>query len=405
MSGTSSSTEKMADKNDEDGFDDSRFSKATSNRTIQCWSKVEEFSSDFYFIALADTQLGMTQGAIDSTFLPLVGWTGEKTVEAVYEAEKEMSRLAVKYINNLQPLPAFVVVCGDLINSMPDKAKEQAAEVRDFKNIFSTLDPRIRPICLCGNHDVGDRPSPSTIELYRQRFSDDYFYFWYQGVKFFVLNTQLYKFDENAKDLAEEQDRWLDKELLELKGLNASKDNGVANSEVNVHDYRCCVLTHIPPFITEQNEGDGYFPLGKEVRLNLLKRFSKHNCTHWFSGHFHRNIENTYTDEDTGSCIECVTTAALGGNIISDEDGDPKELSGMKELRLDKDLSGMRFVFVRKRVMKHCYISLNTMASKYNCKEKNVCKKIDVAKLEREKFGLNVDDQDSSVRKIKKPKL
>ena len=42
-----------------------------------------------------------------------------------------------------------------------------------------------------------------------------------------------------------------------------------------------------------------------------------------FPGHFHRNIENICTDEDTGSCIECVTTAALGGNIISDEDGDP----------------------------------------------------------------------------------
>lgn len=404
MSGTTDA-ETTDNTSDGDGFDDSRFSKATSNRTIPCWSKVEEFSADFYFIALADTQLGMSQGAIDSTFLPLVGWTGQKTIEAVYEAEKEMSRLAVEYINNLQPLPAFVVVCGDLINAMPNKAKEQAAEVRDFKNIFCKLDPRIRPICLCGNHDIGDRPSPLTIDVYRQRFSDDYFYFWYQGVKFLVLNSQLYKFDENAKDLAEAQDRWLDKELLELKQLNGSKDKGVVESGDNVDDYRCCVLSHIPPFITEQNEGDGYFPLDKEIRLNLLNRLSKHHCTHWFSGHFHRNLENLYTDTDTGRSIECVTTAALGGNIISDEDGDPKDLNGMKELRLDKDLSGMRFVFVQKQQMKHCYISLNTMASKYSCKGKNVCKRIDVSKLERENFGLKDEDQESLVRNDKKLKL
>ena len=45
------------------------------------------------------------------------------------------------------------------------------------------------------------------------------------------------------------------------------------------------------------------------------------------------------------------------------------------KVRLDKDLSGMRFVFVRKRAMKHCYISLNTMASKYNRKRKMLAKR------------------------------
>ena len=72
---------------------------ATTNRTVKAWCKPTSFTKPFYFISLADTQLGMVQGALGSTFLPLVGWKGGNSTAAIYDAEKEMSKLTVKYIN------------------------------------------------------------------------------------------------------------------------------------------------------------------------------------------------------------------------------------------------------------------------------------------------------------------
>ena len=422
----------------ESGVSSGVWRSATTNRTVKAWCKPTSFTKPFYFISLADTQLGMVQGALGSTFLPLVGWKGGNSTAAIYDAEKEMSKLTVKYINKLNPLPVFVIVCGDLVHSMPSNLQAQNLEVQDFKSIFSKLNQNIKLMCLCGNHDVGDKPTPMTIDLYKRRFSDDYYSFWYEGVKFMVLNSQLYKFDENAKQLSMEQEKWFDEQLIEMKNQLSSnnmkkkkKQNGnrVDNNSNETNDKttattttttttnsketistsilsssppplittttttpRCCVFTHIPPFIENQNEGNGYFPLDKSVRLKLLKRLSNHNCTHWFSGHYHRNVEGTYINEETGQSIECVTSGAVGGNIINDTNGDPKELNGMKELRLDKNLSGMRFVFVKHNCMNHCYLTLNDLETKYHLNDDDgggdEGVKFDINKIERDQFSI-----------------
>lgn len=65
-------------------------------------------------------------------------------------------------------------------------------QIRDFKRIYGQLHPDIRPVCVCGNHDVGDVPTGAAIEAYRQDFGDEYFSFWVQGCKFLVINSQLY---------------------------------------------------------------------------------------------------------------------------------------------------------------------------------------------------------------------
>ena len=64
-------------------------------------------------------------------------------------------------------------------------------------------------VCVCGNHDVGNRPTKDTIENYKSTFGDDYFSFWYSGVHFIVLNSQLYEDCTLTKDLAIAQDEWL----------------------------------------------------------------------------------------------------------------------------------------------------------------------------------------------------
>ena len=59
--------------------------------------------------------------------------------------------------------------------------------------VYSRLDKSIPLVCVCGNHDVGDKPTVATVSSYRQSFGDDYFSFWIGGVHFIVLNSQYYE--------------------------------------------------------------------------------------------------------------------------------------------------------------------------------------------------------------------
>jgi serine/threonine-protein phosphatase CPPED1 len=317
-----------------------------TSRVVEEWKQPCCFKNDFYFVCMADTQLGMMQ-ALDpkNSFLPLVGC---EDVKDFYKAEKDFSRRAVQYINGLSPRPAFVVVCGDLVNAYPSQKEKHASEVEDYKEIFARVDPDIKLVCLCGNHDLGEKPSPVEVSNFIANFGADYFYFWFGGIKFVVLNSQLYKCDENCKELALQQDAWLDKQL---EGVDLDTDQ------------RVCVFTHIPPFIDTEDEADGYFTLSSKVRNSLLTRLAGHNCTHWFSGHFHRNVAGLYRDKVTGKYLQCITTAAIGGNIFHTKPGvgQRNELSGMAGITLDDHLSGMRFVFVEKTEMKHVYLSLRDL--------------------------------------------
>jgi 3',5'-cyclic AMP phosphodiesterase CpdA len=91
--------------------------------------------------------------------------------------EQELDNLftAVRLINKLKPRPRFVVVCGDLANAYPNGPDAdpplQAEQVADYKRAISTLDPGIACVCVCGNHDVGNREffdpslSPPSLSL------------------------------------------------------------------------------------------------------------------------------------------------------------------------------------------------------------------------------------------------
>jgi len=59
------------------------------------------------------------------------------------------------------------------------------------------IHPAIPLLCVCGNHDVGNRPTASSVEAFKKDFGDDYFVFWIDKMKGIVLNTNLY-FDPSA---------------------------------------------------------------------------------------------------------------------------------------------------------------------------------------------------------------
>lgn len=118
---------------------DSRFRRA-HDRVFDGFSAHGEgcWQGDFSFVVLADTQLGMLNS------------------DQSWEEESKMMREAIMHINRLKP--RFVVVCGDLVNAMPQSEHDhitrqrQKEQVRDFKKIANTIDDSIALLCVCGNH-------------------------------------------------------------------------------------------------------------------------------------------------------------------------------------------------------------------------------------------------------------
>ena len=190
------------------------------------------------------------------------------------------------------------------------------------------------------------------------------------------------------KELALQQDAWLD---TRLEGVDLDTDQ------------RVCVFTHIPPFIDTQDEADGYFTLSSKVRNSLLTRLARHNCTHWFSGHFHRNVTGVYHDKFTKKNLQCITTAAIGGNIFHTKPGvgQRNELSGMAGITLDDNLSGMRFVFVEKLEMKHVYLTLRDLEKMHSLDDsgKKLCGSTDTStegwELDVERIKLRIGDDET----------
>merc|ERR1711967_201052 len=113
--------------------DDLRFTRAQDRGFIGL-SREEEgtWQDDFFFIQLADTQLGMLH------------W------DKSWAEETEMLELAVGHINRLRP--RFVVVCDDLVNAFPDSPEPSEAQAADFKRLMGQIHESIPLVCLCGNH-------------------------------------------------------------------------------------------------------------------------------------------------------------------------------------------------------------------------------------------------------------
>lgn len=135
-----------------------------SRKENECWKE------NFFFIQAADTQLGL----IDN-------WAGNPVETRTWKEEMRLTKIAIQHANKMNPKPKFFIVCGDLVNAFPGKMHREPQE-RDFKHLFEALDSQIPLVCVCGNHDVGNTPSPSTLMSYRQNFGDDYFSFWVQGI-------------------------------------------------------------------------------------------------------------------------------------------------------------------------------------------------------------------------------
>ncbi len=278
---------------------DERFTQAV-DRTFKAFDSQHEqtWQRPFFFMQLADTQYGM--------------FTGDKG----FEQEAALAQRAVQHINRLRP--RFVIVCGDLTNATPNHARYRT-QVAQYHQDFSKVDAEIPLVCVCGNHDIGNRPTAKSIASYQKNFGDDYFSFWVGGVCNVVLNSSVLKDPAGAPEVLASQQAWLEQQLLAAKAAKAR---------------HILLFQHHPLFLTTADEPDQYFNIPLERRTPLLGQLQQANVRAVFAGHYHRNSYGR------AGIMEMITTGP-GGRPLG------------------KDPSGFRIVKVHESSIEHQYYGMD----------------------------------------------
>lgn len=282
------------------------------------WSPAAQvrWGSDFYFVQAADTQLGLMYNFGKN------GTDGTPYPDSQWDEEIELCKKSVEILNKLQPKPAFFIVCGDLVDAFASEYPEiRARQEADLKQVYRGLDPSVPMICVCGNHDVGNVPTPASIERYKDSFGDDYFSFYKHGCAFLVLQSQFYEDASLVQEQYREHEAWLEEQL------KLAKERKVTH---------IVIFQHIPWFLKDWAEGKDYFNIEKELRLRKLEQFHQAGVKKIFCGHYHRNAGGIYKE------LEVVVTSAIGCQIADSSSG-------------EKDEHGMRVVTVRKAGIEHKY--------------------------------------------------
>ena len=232
-------------------------------------------SAPSFFIQLSDPQFGM--------FTDNKGFTKE-----TINFEK-----AIRAVNRLHP--AFVVVCGDLVNQRGNR--DQIAE---YKRIVAELDPAVPLYNVPGNHDVGNKPTDEGLADYRKNFGADYYSFTSGNLFGIVLNSSLFFDPSLVPEETAKQDQWLRKTLEEAR----------KKKYANV-----LIFQHIPWFVNEPDEKDGYSNIPIIRRRVYLDLFHQYGIKYVFAGHLHRNA--TGRDGD----LEIISTGPVGMPLGRDPSG------------------------------------------------------------------------------------
>ena len=232
-----------------------------------------ESGKPWFFAVLADPQFGMY--AKDKNFAQ----------------ETANFEFAIANLNRLHP--RFVVICGDLVNRTGD-----ASEIAEYKRVLQKLDPSIPVYNVAGNHDVGNVPTPETVAAFHTAIGRDYYAFSQGDIFGIMLDSNLIRAPQGDPDAARQQEVWLEKTLASAK----------SNSNQQV-----VIFQHIPYFIQDPNEAEGYFNIPQPARRKYLDVLEQAGVTYVFAGHYHRNAMGV-----DGPLTEIVTGAVgmpLGGSL------------------------------------------------------------------------------------------
>lgn len=272
--------------------------------------------TSFKFIQMADPQVGM--------FARFSGLDPKETANfrehkmnvkdapKLYGVEPERRNLntAIEQFKEIDP--AFVVVCGDMVNDWGDE--DQIALIRETLGEYGKETP---VHWVAGNHDIDlNNPSPDqdSVAEYRAEFGADYYEFTHGESKFIILNSVLLDQPENLQD---EHRRQMDFLGDTLRSREARDSEHVV------------AFMHHPLFLESAQESDsgfdwspsppnqspGYWTVPLAQRTPVVKLLREANVQTVFAGHWHRN----HVASDDG--LDVVVTGALGYPLGDDPSG------------------------------------------------------------------------------------
>lgn len=200
-------------------------------------------------------------------------------------------KFAIANANRLRP--KFVVVTGDLVNRHGDPQ-----QIAEYKRLLQTFHSGITVYSVPGNHDVGNVPTPETIDAYRKAIGPDYYTFKTDDILGVILDSNLIRSPEGDPQDAKRQEEWLVNVLQQAK---------------SDPQRQIVVFQHIPYFLKSADEKDQYFNIPQPARRKYLDLLESAGVRYVYAGHYHRNAI-----AKDGPLTETVTGAVgmpLGGSL------------------------------------------------------------------------------------------
>ena len=138
------------------------------------------------FIQMADPQFGMFSSISKLTEEEAISRSREgltlRYAEQEFDGfapETKLFTKAIKYANEYKP--DFVVICGDMVNEADSDDQR-----KELFRITSQLNKDIPIYWVAGNHDVGNTPTPETLNSYRKLFGEDNYSFQIENYYFII---------------------------------------------------------------------------------------------------------------------------------------------------------------------------------------------------------------------------
>ena len=180
--------------------------------------------------------------------------------------------------------PKFVIHLGDLVQEFPGTS-DFPESLRQAKDQLDAAGLTIHHAA--GNHDVGDKPDPTTaapwttdefLDYYHEHIAPSWFDFTEGDVHFVVLNTSIM----NNTSLAAEAEQWA--WLEETLKAHA--------------DMRTVIGYHIPAYVMDPSEPSlgHYDNVAEPARSRLLELLARHRVDYAFQGHSHFAFFNRHED-------------------------------------------------------------------------------------------------------------
>ncbi|MEX2424918.1 MAG: metallophosphoesterase, partial [Acidimicrobiia bacterium] len=216
--------------------------------------------ADFEFVVLADTHY----------VLPEKSNSGEFETRRYQTARIGQAMDLARHLD-----PTFVLHLGDLVQEFPGTS-DFPESLRQAKDQLDAAGITIHHAA--GNHDVGDKPDPTTaapwttnefLDYYHEHIAPSWFDFVEGDVHFIVLNTSI--MNNTALDAEAEQWQWLEATLEAHPGM------------------RTVVGYHIPAYVMDPAEPSlgHYDNVAEPARSRLLELFDRHGVQFVFQGHSH----------------------------------------------------------------------------------------------------------------------